>query len=88
MKFSVPLLLASFISAASAFSAVAPSNGAATGTPAPVDKTMRGIDSEEATFDPTTGDNPALQRNNNDEVWVPQVRFSIQLFQECKFLAI
>ena len=74
MKFSAALILASFFSTASAFSAVAPSsNGAATGNPDPVDKSMKGIDAE-GTFDPTGGENPALIRNNNDQVWVPQVR--------------
>jgi hypothetical protein len=58
-----------------AFSAVAPSSvGAAIGNPDPVDKSMRGIDKEPSTFDPTAGDSPALNRNNMDQVWVPQVR--------------
>jgi hypothetical protein len=35
---------------------------------------LRGIDKDESIFDPTGGDNPALTRNNNDQVWVPQVR--------------
>lgn len=45
---------------------------------------MRGIDDQTATntddgpiFDPTEGDNPALIRNNNDQVWVPQVRLYV-----------
>jgi hypothetical protein len=74
MKFSTALVLASLVHTASAFSAAAPaSNGAATGTPDPVEKSMRGIDTDDA-FDPTGGDSPAVSRNNNDEVWVPQVR--------------
>ena len=42
----------------------------------PVDKTLTGIDdaAEHDVFDPHAGNNPALTRNNNDEVWVPQVR--------------
>lgn len=75
MKFSTALILASMASAASAFSAVAPSNsGASLGNTEPVDRSLRGIDSDESTFDPTDGDNAALTRNNNDQVWVPQVR--------------
>jgi len=36
---------------------------------------MRGIDDESGfDFDPVAGENPALTRNNNGEVWVPQVR--------------
>lgn len=38
-----------------------------------VDKTMKGIDSDAGAFDPTAGENSALTRNNNDEVWVKQV---------------
>jgi len=33
---------------------------------------MKGIDSDPNTFDPTEGESPALIRNNNDQVWVPQ----------------
>jgi hypothetical protein len=75
MKFvSAALILASVTGTASAFSAVAPSStGKATGNPGPVDKSMRGIDKDESTFDPTGGESPALIRNNNDQVWVPQV---------------
>mmetsp|Transcript_30588 Transcript_30588/g.50509 ORF Transcript_30588/g.50509 Transcript_30588/m.50509 type:complete len:402 (+) Transcript_30588:34-1239(+) len=40
-------------------------------TPEPVDKSMKGIDAE-GSFDPTTGPNPALQRNNLGEVWNEQ----------------
>jgi hypothetical protein len=80
MKFSTALILASMVNAASAFSAVAPpSSGAATGNPEPVDRSLRGIDKDEATFDPTTGDSPALTRNNNDQVWVPQVRTHLDI---------
>jgi hypothetical protein len=39
-----------------------------------VDKRMEGIDSDPDTFDPTEGESPALTRNNNNEVWVQQVR--------------
>ena len=72
MKFYTAILLASFAATASAFSAVVPTNGGASvGTDA-IDKSMRGIDAE-GSFDPTEGDNSALTRNNNDQVWVPQV---------------
>jgi hypothetical protein len=43
--------------------------------PDPVDKSMKGIDAE-GSFDPTAGSVPALQRNNNGEVWVEQVSSS------------
>ena len=75
MKFFSAAILLATVSNVAAFSAVAPSSaGAATGNPDPVDKSMRGIDKEPSTFDPTAGDSPALKRNNNDQVWVPQVR--------------
>jgi hypothetical protein len=86
MKFSCLLLLLLSVSVAkngAAFSAVAPNkaapvapaaNSAAVDAP-PVDRSMKGIDDDVANaFDPTTGENPALTRNNKDEVWVPQVR--------------
>jgi len=40
----------------------------------PVDRTLSGIDAgaEHDVFDPLAGSKPALIRNNNDEVWVPQ----------------
>ena len=43
----------------------------------PVDKSLNGIDTgvEYDVFDPLTGSKPALVRNNNDEVWVPQVNY-------------
>jgi hypothetical protein len=45
-----------------------------------IDKRLEGIDSDPDTFDPTEGENPALIRNNNDEVWVPQVRVRQETF--------
>ncbi|KAG7359625.1 delta-aminolevulinic acid dehydratase [Nitzschia inconspicua] len=73
MKFFSAAVLFATSSNVAAFSAVAPSStGAATGNPDPVDKSMRGIDKEPSTFDPTAGENAALKRNNNDQVWVPQ----------------
>ena len=76
MKFVFAIFFASLVSGASAFSAVAPASAAAaTGNPEPIDKSLRGIDSNEATFDPTAGENAAVGRNNLDQVWVPQVRF-------------
>ena len=76
------LFLVAFVAGnAAAFSAVAPKSSASSaaaksgGAPQmePVDKRMTGID-KEGSFDPTEGENPALQRNNKDEVWVSQVR--------------
>ena len=64
-----------------AFSAVAPTSttsvpGSKSGGGAneldPVDRTLDGIDAV-GSFDPTDGDNAAVKRNNNDQVWVPQV---------------
>mmetsp|Transcript_3037 Transcript_3037/g.6594 ORF Transcript_3037/g.6594 Transcript_3037/m.6594 type:complete len:396 (+) Transcript_3037:128-1315(+) len=65
------LCVSALIGAASAFSAV-PS--VANGNAAAVDRTLKGIDdtADHDVFDPTSGDNAAIQRNNNDEVWVPQ----------------
>lgn len=78
MKFCTALILAAFPSSAFAFSAVAPaSTGAATGNPDPIDRSMKGIDSDADTFDPTSGTSPALIRNNIDQVWVPQVCASL-----------
>lgn len=75
MKFCTALILASFANSVAAFSAVAPPTSvAATGKPEPVDRSMKGIDSDPTTFDPTEGESPALIRNNKDQVWVPQVR--------------
>jgi hypothetical protein len=75
MKFFSAAILFATVSNVAAFSAVAPSaTGSTTGNPDPVDKSMRGIDKEPSTFDPTAGENPALTRNNIDQVWVPQVR--------------
>ena len=74
MKLYTGLILASIVGTVAAFSAVAPvSTDKANGNAEAIDKTMRGIDSDVATFDPTTGENPALSRNNNDQVWVQQV---------------
>jgi hypothetical protein len=79
MKLVSAAVLLATISNVAAFSAVAPTSvGAATGNPDPVDKSMRGIDKEPSTFDPTTGDSPALKRNNIDQVWVPQVRICVE----------
>jgi hypothetical protein len=93
MKFASSFLLlvsASLANHVAAFSAVAPTNKAAAATAAAtaavdqappvvvVDRSMKGIDDDVAyAFDPTTGANPALTRNNKDEVWVPQVNKQI-----------
>ena len=58
-----------------AFSAPAVPGRTTTTTTAPVDKTMKNVDKDPSTsFDPTKGDQPALVRNNKDQVWVEQVR--------------
>jgi hypothetical protein len=73
MRFvSATLLIASLATSASAFSAVAPKSAVAKA--GSVDKTLQSVDADANVFDPTSGENPALTRNNNDEVWVPQVR--------------
>ena len=79
MKFSA-LLIASLVGSAYALSSATQpktakvSAGGAPNMAGPVDKTMQGIDKDADTFDPTEGDSPAMFRNNNDEVWVKQVR--------------
>jgi hypothetical protein len=83
MKLCTALILASMATAASAFSAVAPN----VGNTEAVDKSLKGIDADESVFDPTGGDNGALIRNNNGEVWVPQVRFCFQL-NSCALLCV
>ena len=78
------LSLACLASQAAAFSAVAPNTPAKAAAAAngggpstePIDRTMKGIDAQ-GSFDPTSGENPALKRNNKDEVWVDQVSYSI-----------
>jgi hypothetical protein len=73
MKFYVALLLLT-VGQVSGFSAVAPpktSASVASGSQ-PIDRTMKGIDADNA-FDPTEGESSAVKRNNNDEVWVQQV---------------
>jgi porphobilinogen synthase len=86
MKLSSSLILASILSTGAAFSPssnkasftarnVATEPEVATGpSTEPVDKTLAGIDdgAEHDVFDPLGGDAPALVRNNNEEVWVPQ----------------
>lgn len=77
--FSTVTIFALLAGNAAGFSAVAPKStpaAAANGGAAdmePIDKTMKGIDAK-GQFDPTEGENPALKRNNNDGVWVDQVR--------------
>ena len=67
----VALCLIALAGTAAAFSAI-PS--VANGNAAAVDRTLKGIDdtANHDVFDPTSGDNAALQRNNKDEVWVSQ----------------
>ncbi len=93
MKFSA-ILLATLASSANAFSpssngrailatnvATDPSVEVEAGPSTdPVDKSLKGIDAgaEHDVFDPLGGDAPALVRNNNDEVWVPQVCSSLE----------
>lgn len=88
MKFSA-VLITSLLTAASAFSpssqgraftarnvATDPEVSSGPSTD-PVDKTLTGIDDDAAhdVFDPHAGNDPALTRNNKDEVWVSQVCF-------------
>ena len=84
--FATAFLLASSAISASAFTAVAPvfvgSALRMADSPDPVDKSLRGIDAE-GSYDPTAGDNAALTRNNNDEVWVQQVRLIYILVIKC-----
>ena len=82
------LFLASSAISASAFSTVAPSSRttALFSTPDPVDKSLRGIDAE-GSYDPIEGDNAALTRNNNDEVWVQQVRMQTFKFSLIEWMA-
>jgi porphobilinogen synthase len=66
------------LSTVSAFSPVAPSSAGSVGSvPSAelVDKSLRGIDSDAKhdVYDPLGGSRPPLTRNNNDQVWVPQV---------------
>jgi hypothetical protein len=78
MKLVTALTLMAWSQSVAGFSAVAPKIGSLqTGNPAPVDKSMQGLD-EAGSFDPTQGENAALTRNNNGEVWVPQVRSGIR----------
>jgi len=75
MKFYAALLLLT-IGQTSSFSAVAPSKASTPvsgGNSEPIDRSMRGVDSDPSAFDPTEGDSPAVIRNNKDEVWVSQV---------------
>lgn len=64
-------LCASLVGTAYSFSATPTLTN---GNAAAVDRSLKGIDeiADHDVFDPTSGDNAALQRNNNDEVWVPQ----------------
>ncbi len=75
-------ILASTIACANAFAPVrnAPrftNLAMGAGNTDPVDPTMNGIDDNlgyEA-FDPTSGNTPAVARNNHGGVWVQQVRY-------------
>ena len=69
------LLLTLCAASAAAFSAVAPKAGAGAVAKGEIDRSMKGID-KKGSFDPVEGENAALKRNNNDEVWVPQVNIS------------
>jgi hypothetical protein len=69
------VFLYALVDRASAFSAVAPKTAGTTPSFESVDRSMKGIDSDNsAAFDPTEGENAALTRNNKGEVWVSQVR--------------
>jgi ABC-type transport system substrate-binding protein len=83
MKFLL-LSFGSFASAA-AFSAVAPKKSDATPSSI-VDRSMKNVDASSATtFDPTTGAAPAVLRNNNNEVWVSQVRCRTHWYKRSGF---
>eukprot|EP00529_Nitzschia_sp_RCC80_P042675 CAMPEP_0113519192 /NCGR_PEP_ID=MMETSP0014_2-20120614/43387_1 /TAXON_ID=2857 /ORGANISM="Nitzschia sp." /LENGTH=393 /DNA_ID=CAMNT_0000416891 /DNA_START=111 /DNA_END=1289 /DNA_ORIENTATION=+ /assembly_acc=CAM_ASM_000159 len=69
---AVSTVVLSALSSVSVDAFSAPAVPGATTTAAPVDKTMKNVDKEPSTFDPTDGDQPALVRNNNDQVWVEQ----------------
>ncbi|EEC50511.1 predicted protein [Phaeodactylum tricornutum CCAP 1055/1] len=78
MRFS-SIYIASMAVSVSAFMTPSPTsstraNTALFGAPCfdPVDKTLKGVDADSTGFDPMAGSNPAVIRNNNDEVWVPQ----------------
>eukprot|EP00567_Pseudictyota_dubia_P012520 CAMPEP_0197448110 /NCGR_PEP_ID=MMETSP1175-20131217/16261_1 /TAXON_ID=1003142 /ORGANISM="Triceratium dubium, Strain CCMP147" /LENGTH=408 /DNA_ID=CAMNT_0042979743 /DNA_START=76 /DNA_END=1302 /DNA_ORIENTATION=+ len=83
MKFSA-VILTSLMGVAVAFAPVNPSAFAPTSalnaatlngkTEEAIDRSMDDVDvdAKHDVFDPTSGDSPALKRNNNDEVWVPQ----------------
>mmetsp|Transcript_22083 Transcript_22083/g.33696 ORF Transcript_22083/g.33696 Transcript_22083/m.33696 type:complete len:397 (+) Transcript_22083:85-1275(+) len=67
----VPCLLLSMICSVNGFSATTPKTIVTQGgNTEPVDKTMKSVDS--TAFDPTTGSQPAVIRNNQDGVWVQQ----------------
>lgn len=74
MKFPT-FLLAALIGTASAFTATTPVTAANKASESdPIDASMKDVDvgiGYEA-FDPLAGDRPAVVRNNNDGVWVPQ----------------
>jgi hypothetical protein len=83
MKFSA-FLIATLAGASYAFAPLTPSSFRANSAiraaeEPPVDKTMRSVDdgTTHKLFDPTSGDHPAVIRNNNDGVWVSQVRSQI-----------
>ena len=85
--FAAAFLIVSSAISASAFTTVGPASvGSAlrmTDSPDPIDKSLRGIDAE-GSYDPTVGEKAALTRNNNDEVWVQQVKFLFMIiFVSC-----
>jgi len=77
MKISAAII-ALTVASATAFAPSAPSFTKTTlfakGNTDPVDPTLNGIDDNLGyeSFDPTTGDSPAVSRNNNGGVWVKQ----------------
>eukprot|EP00585_Thalassiosira_rotula_P008172 CAMPEP_0196142046 /NCGR_PEP_ID=MMETSP0910-20130528/10855_1 /TAXON_ID=49265 /ORGANISM="Thalassiosira rotula, Strain GSO102" /LENGTH=402 /DNA_ID=CAMNT_0041403297 /DNA_START=20 /DNA_END=1228 /DNA_ORIENTATION=- len=77
MKISAAII-ALTVASATAFAPSAPTTRTTAlfgaGNTDPVDPTMNGIDDNLAysSFDPTSGDSPAVSRNNNDGVWVKQ----------------
>uniref|UniRef100_A0A7S2RJU2 Delta-aminolevulinic acid dehydratase n=1 Tax=Eucampia antarctica TaxID=49252 RepID=A0A7S2RJU2_9STRA len=81
MKFSA-ILIASLVSTVSAFTVSTSTSvgiksalhAEAEAESEPIDYSMKAVDSDldYDAFDPLSGDRPALVRNNNDGVWVPQ----------------
>ena len=77
MKWSILALSCLAVSSTYAFSPVAqtPAGSGTVPSAESIDRSLRDIDStaKHDVYDPLGGSNPPLTRNNNDQVWVPQV---------------